>query len=374
MYGSDIVLNSNQTNKQDLLPRFRIDRYRIEVSLACDLRCEYCVVHMNKVFQRGRLMDGETAKKIINKFNLEVGPTGSLMLIGGEPLLNWEVVKFMISRCSGSSMIFTNAYRLDEDKIKFLKKHNTLILTSLDGYSLKHNKSRFYPNVKKNFNIVCKNISTAINNGCKVGIGCVVHPGNINDMEKIAHFFTEKLKAKSLSFAYPHFTTEETPTNKFPMEEYTKQMLKLFLFSKERKIYIDQIGKLVKSIFKKKIVFASCKAGLSQKTFYPDGSETICTKIDTIPGYDFKDFTSILPVNNKKCDNCVAQKLCGGGCPWDAIVFKNKIGVDRRICKHNKTLVAYILKDIEMELRNVKTKKEALEIIKDKYYPMMNPT
>lgn len=369
--GEHFLLNSGHTKDKKLSKK--IDRYRIEVSLACDLRCRYCVVHMNKVFQRGKMMSLKVAKKIMDKFNSEVGSRGSLILIGGEPLLNWETVKYMISKCKGRTIIFTNAYKLNREKSIFLKKYDTLILTSLDGYSLKHNKNRFEPNVKDRFSIVRKNISSAIRYGCKIGIGCVVHLENVNDVTKIAQFFTEKIKSRSLSFAYPHFTTEITKINKFPMEKYTKAMCKMVQFSKDNRVYIDQIGKLLRCILKKEIIISACKAGLSQRAFYPDGSETICTKLDTIHNYNIDNFFKKLPVNNKKCKNCIALNLCGGGCPWDASVFKNKIGVDKRVCGHNKKLVAYIIKDMEKELKNVKIRKEALGIIKDKYYPMMFP-
>ena len=75
--GSDITMLS--------LPK-KIDRYRVEVSLACNLSCEYCVVHKNDVSQQNKMMDLETAKVIVNKFNEEVGERGSLFLMGGEPL------------------------------------------------------------------------------------------------------------------------------------------------------------------------------------------------------------------------------------------------------------------------------------------------
>ncbi len=47
--------------------------------------------------------------------------------------------------------------------------------------------------------------------------------------------------------------------------------------------------------------------------------------------------------------------------------------LDKRICSHNKKIVRFILNDIEHELRLVKTKKEALDIIEKLYTPIMNP-
>ena len=74
----------------------KIDRYRIEVSLACDLRCQYCLVHMNNVEQQNKKMSMDTASAIINMFNAEVGERGSVFIIGGEPLTNKAVTKYII--------------------------------------------------------------------------------------------------------------------------------------------------------------------------------------------------------------------------------------------------------------------------------------
>lgn len=368
-----VLLNADHVFDKDVKKAKKVDRYRIEVSLACDLNCQYCVVHMNNILQRGRMMTLAVAKCLIKEFNSKVGAGGSIVLIGGEPLLNWEVVRYMITNCIGNSIIFTNALKLDGEKIRLFKKNKTLILTSLDGYSLKHNRSRFYPRVDERFATVCGNIKKAIKTGCQVGIGCVVHSENVAETYQIAEFFTKKLGSRSLSFAYPHFTTEATETNKFSMEKYTKEICRLVEFSKENKVYIDQIGKMLRGIFRRERIISACKSGLSQKAFYPDGSETICTKLDTIKEYRIDDFFKKLPFKNKKCKECVAQNLCGGGCPWDASVFKNEIGVDRRICGHNKALIKYILRDIEKELKTIKTEKDAQRIIKDKYYPIMFP-
>ncbi|MNM49216.1 hypothetical protein D3C81_602160 [compost metagenome] len=353
---------------------FTIDRYRLEVSLSCDLSCEYCVVHMNNVLQQGNKMTIDAAKEILHKFRNEVGEKGSIFLMGGEPLTNWNVVRYIIENNPGNSIIFTNSNQLDDEKISFLKEHDVFILTSLDGSTLEHNKARFYPQVEKRFDRISNNITKAIDAGCKVGVSCVVHNDNISDLIEIAEFFTKRIKAKAMSFAYPHFTVEDSSTNDFPMDEYTKKMCELFDFSKKNKVYIDQIGKKVASLLTRKKVVAACKIGLSQRTFYPDGKETLCTKLDTLDHYAANDYVDILPRSNKGCKDCIALHLCGGGCPWDASVASNSFGVDKRICGFNQDLVNYILRDIEHTLRYAKTKEEAIDLLQTTYEPLTRPS
>lgn len=366
------IINKKQKHELNK-PRMTVDRYRLETTLACDLSCRYCVVHMNNVSQCGNLMSLDTAKKIITKFNNNIGNKGSVVLIGGEPLLNWEVIKYIISACVGKIILFTNALKLNEEKISLLKKYDVMIIASLDGFSYKHNKNRFHPNVMDGYNVVSNNIKLAADSGCKIALSCVVNRDNVNDIINIARHFADNLGIKNISFAYPHFATEETETNHFDMKEYTKIIKGLLQFSKESGVYIDQIGPKLKSIFQNAPIEYSCKAGISQETFYPDGKETICTKLDTIKEYDFNKFLRALPVNNKKCANCVAVNLCGGGCPWDAHISPGRNSLDKRICLHNRKIIKFLIDDIEHELKLVKTKKEALSIIEKIYIPIISP-
>lgn len=158
------------------------------------------------------------------------------------------------------------------------------------------------------------------------------------------------------------------------MEKYTNAICQLFKFAKKERIYIDQIGKILREILRRETNLCACRIGLSQRTFYPDGTETLCTKLDTLPNYSIRKFLDILPVHNPKCQSCVAVNLCGGGCPWDAAVFPNQIGVDKRICRHYQTLITFIINEIESELQTSKNQSEAQLIIKEKYLPLTSPS
>ena len=246
----------------------KIDRYRIEVSLVCNLRCEYCVVHMNNVEQQNTVMSMETAATLVEQFNREVGSIGSVFLMGGEPLLNIDVVKYFIENIEGSAIIFTNALSLDKNLAHYFYEHNVYILTSLDGYTLQQNQKRFGNNPAKYEQIV-ENIKYAISIGCKVGISCLLHQDNVVDATKIAEYFVNYLHARAMSFSYPHMTVKESLENNFDMMQYAEQQIALYEFAKEKRVYIDQIGKIVGAIAFGFPAIAACKAGLSQRTFYP---------------------------------------------------------------------------------------------------------
>lgn len=370
--GNWLTINDNVYTPIVLDDLKKIDRYRLEVSLACNLRCAYCVVHMNRVAQQNTIMSLETAKKIVNRFNDEVGRDGSIFLMGGEPLLNIDVVRYIIDNVLGRSIIFTNALGLTKELVSYFINREVYVLTSLDGSTLIHNEKRFQPKVRENFDIVTKNISYAIAAGCKVGVSCLLHNGNVTDAISIASYFVDSLKATAMSFAYPHLTVNPSDENEFDIEAYGDKLIELFQFAKDRRVYIDQIGKIVSAIIYRSPILIACKAGLSQRTFYPDGSETICTKIDTCKLHNLHNYFESLPFFNLSCKDCIAVGLCGGGCAWDACVKPASNGLDWRVCKFKKKLVNHILSDIKTTLTHAATIKEAKSILNRVYRPMCN--
>lgn len=369
--GAECRLNTAPPwNKPEKKPA---DRYRLEIANACDLKCRYCVVHMNKVVKGGKLMSRETARGIVSRYNAETGGKGTLIMIGGEPLLNWEVVRETAAAATGQKMIFTNALKMTPEKSAYLRDHGVLVLTSLDGYTPEHNRARFGEDKAGNFKAITGNIRRMVNEGCRVGVACVLHASNVGDATGIASYFKDELGVVSMSFAYPHFTRESSPENDFSIEEYTEAIKKLFDFSKRRQVYLDQTGRVLRVLFNGEPVYDGCKICTTQKTFYPDGTQTLCTKLDTLPGYSLSGFLNRLPLVNPECMGCIARGSCGGGCPWDASVAPNSKGFDRRICSYNPAILKHLLNDIERESAQAESMEELKARLDTTYKPLMTP-
>lgn len=98
-----------------------LKKIRVEITLQCNCNCDYCLVFKNKLKQINTSMDKVTAKKIISFYKRNV-KNGSLMLIGGEPMLNWSIVKFFIENIKDPIKVFTNSTILNEDILHTLKK------------------------------------------------------------------------------------------------------------------------------------------------------------------------------------------------------------------------------------------------------------
>ncbi len=137
----------------------------LHVSHDCDLRCKYCFAGQGDFSGERSLMNVETGKKALdflvensgNRRNLEVD------FFGGEPLLNFEVVKELtfygkeLNKKHNKNIRFTittNGLRLDDDKIDFINEHMSNVVMSLDGRREVNDLMRPTVNNKGSYDII----------------------------------------------------------------------------------------------------------------------------------------------------------------------------------------------------------------------------
>lgn len=116
----------------------------LHISHDCNLRCEYCFASTGDFGKGRKLMSFETGKKAID-FLLEKSEdrqTLELDFFGGEPLMNFDVVKQIVEYARSKEKeynkkfrftITTNGMLLDDDKIEFINKEMSNVVLSIDG-------------------------------------------------------------------------------------------------------------------------------------------------------------------------------------------------------------------------------------------------
>lgn len=125
----------------------------LNVAHTCNLDCEYCFASQGKYHGERALMSAEVAKRAIDFLIAHSGAHRNLDIdfFGGEPLLNWEVVKETvryarsIEKAYGKNFRFTlttNGILLDEEIGAFLNQHMHNVVLSLDGRKEVHDRLR----------------------------------------------------------------------------------------------------------------------------------------------------------------------------------------------------------------------------------------
>lgn len=149
-------LSKKYTSKNDFLfygPSLHI----IVITLRCNHRCLYCQSSAQKLNAKQFDMDTLTAKKTIDKIFESPNPNINIEFQGGEPLINFDIVKLIIEYANEKNKtlnkkitfsLVSNLSFLDEKKLAFLISSKVSVCTSLDGPKFLHSKNRI--SVKKN--------------------------------------------------------------------------------------------------------------------------------------------------------------------------------------------------------------------------------
>ena len=116
----------------------------------CNHSCVYCQASAVKA-GAGLDMTKETAGKILDAIFSSPAESLTIEFQGGEPLLNWPVLEFVVREAAarlrtcekkvGLSVV-TNLSCMTEERLNFLLKHNVAVCTSLDGPEDLHNTNR----------------------------------------------------------------------------------------------------------------------------------------------------------------------------------------------------------------------------------------
>lgn len=144
------------------------------VTNKCNLDCVYCQAH-SKTSKLDNSMSTTIGKKAID-FSLQ-SPNKHLTFEfqGGEPLLNFDVIKEMINYSKKVKndkeieyTIVSNLIDMDDEKLQFLIDNDVHICTSLDGPKEVHNSNRPCRNGSGSYDIVIEKIKKYKNFGINI--------------------------------------------------------------------------------------------------------------------------------------------------------------------------------------------------------------
>lgn len=145
------------------------DSVQLIVSDGCNMQCSYCYGKYYKNMPVDHLMSKEIGIKAV-EFAHAVGAK-NIGFFGGEPLLNFHLVKAVIEYCEKKGYVFqfgmtTNGTLVTKEIAEYAKKHKLLISVSVDGDSTTHNLSRKYPSGKGSYADVLRGIKLLKESGC----------------------------------------------------------------------------------------------------------------------------------------------------------------------------------------------------------------
>lgn len=125
--------------------------HMLVVTLRCNETCLYCHASRANMDQVETDMSKETAERAVDIILSSTNPFVTIEFQGGEPLVNFEVVKHVVEYALkknadiGKRLEFTmvsNMALMTEEKLDFLLEHKIQLCTSIDGPEKLHNSQR----------------------------------------------------------------------------------------------------------------------------------------------------------------------------------------------------------------------------------------
>lgn len=139
----------------DQLPRAKpvLKALCLHVAHTCNLNCAYCFARQSQDHGAAALMSFDVGKRALDLLIAQSGTRRNLEVdfFGGEPLLNWPVVKELVRYARGQEAAHnknfrftctTNGLLLDDEVIDFLNREMHNVVLSLDGRPAVHDHLR----------------------------------------------------------------------------------------------------------------------------------------------------------------------------------------------------------------------------------------
>lgn len=138
-------------SRKDFLNYFTF-LHMVVLTLRCNCICDYCHASSAGLAAFNTDMNFEIAKNVLDK--IFESPTSEIKIEfqGGEPSLNWDVLKYFVLDAERrikfynnrylNFVICTNLFSLSDEQLEFLVKHNVEISTSCDGTKNMHDLHR----------------------------------------------------------------------------------------------------------------------------------------------------------------------------------------------------------------------------------------
>jgi len=147
------LLGLKVRTKYSRLPNFT-SLHIFVVSLRCDHSCPYCQVSRQSEDKAAFDMTEEIANKALEFVFRSPSPAIKIEFQGGEPLLNFEIIKYVVIRAKEINLklnrdlefvIATTLSLITDEILEFCKGHSIILSSSLDGPEDLHNSNRPRP-------------------------------------------------------------------------------------------------------------------------------------------------------------------------------------------------------------------------------------
>ncbi len=354
----DNCLFTDKPNDLDLVMKNKkpvVKALCLHIAHDCNLSCKYCFAEEGEYHGSRSFMSAEVGKKALdflvansgNRRNLEVD------FFGGEPLMNFDVVKEIVeygrSIEKQNNKLFrftltTNGVLLNDEVIDYVNENMSNVVLSLDGRKEVNDNMRRTLNGKSSYDIILPNFKNLV---VKRGheryyVRGTFTRNNLDFKDDVIHMFEQGFKEISIEpvVASPDmpYSLRKEDVQKIcdEYEALAKEMLEMKKNGKEFNFFHFMIDLSGGPCVAKRVT--GCGAGTEYLAVTPTGDlfpchqfvgndeykmGTLLTGVTNTSKRD--DFDKCNVLTKPECSDCFAKYYCSGGCAANALQFSGNI-------------------------------------------------
>ena len=320
----------------------------IHIAHTCNLNCSYCFASQGNYHGERALMSFEVGRAALDFLVKNSGTRRNLEVdfFGGEPLMNFDVVKQLVAYARsiekehGKNFRFTlttNGLLIDDDVIEFANRECSNVVLSLDGRKEIHDRFRVDYAGNGSFDRIVPKFKKLVDarggkNYYMRGTFTHANPDFLKDIETMLDLGFSELSMEPVVCA-PGDASELTEADKpIVMEQYEKLAELMLKREKEGKPFtfyhymIDLTGG--PCIYKR---ISGCGSGTEYMAVTPTGDLYPCHQFvgeekfklgnvfDGVDNHEIREeFMSCNVYSRPECRDCWARLYCSGGCAANA--------------------------------------------------------
>lgn len=327
----------------------------LHIAHDCNLACRYCFAEEGEYHGRRAIMSFEVGKKALdflvansgNRVNLEVD------FFGGEPLMNWQVVKELVKY--GRSLekpnhkrfrftITTNGVLLNDEMIDFCNKEMSNVVLSIDGRKEVHDRMRPFRGGQGSYDLIVpkfKKVAESRNQMNYYVRGTFTH-NNLDFASDVLHLADLGFEQISVEPVVAEPTDsyaireEDLPMLKSEYDRLAVEMIKRRKEGRPFNFFHFMIDLEGGPCVAKRL--SGCGSGNEYLAVTPWGDLYPCHQFvgnedflmgnvdDGIVRTDIRDeFKNCNVYSKEKCRKCFAKFYCSGGCAANSYNFHGNI-------------------------------------------------
>ena len=327
----------------------------LHIAHDCNLACKYCFAEEGDYHGRRALMSFEVGKKALDFLVANSGSRKNLEVdfFGGEPLMNWQVVKDLVAY--GRSLeephnkkfrftLTTNGVLLNDDILEFANKEMSNIVLSIDGRKEVHDYMRPFRGGQGSYDMIVSKFQKVAESRNQMDYyvrGTFTHH-NLDFASDVCHLADLGFKQISVEPVVAPDTEdyalreEDVPKILAEYDKLAKELIERRKAGKGVNFFhfmVDLSGG--PCVYKR---LSGCGSGTEYLAVTPWGDfypchqfvgqeEFLMGNVDTgIVNTKVRDeFKTCNVYSKEKCKNCFAKFYCSGGCAANSYNFHGSI-------------------------------------------------